>query len=61
MSWNVRKYHYSSCLFGGRFVILGEYFVFCFFDLYSYLKNLIIHSRDFSAGSCTWKLTRTLI
>lgn len=50
MAWNVRKDHFSSS-FGGRFiVILGENFFLWFFELASYLNNLIIHSRDFRVG-----------
>lgn len=51
MAWNVRKYHYSSSLFGGRFIIiLEENFILCFPDLYFCLSTLTIHPGDFKVG-----------
>lgn len=51
MAWNVRKYHYSSSSFGGRFIVtLEDNFVLCFPGLYFCLNTLTVHPRDFKVG-----------
>lgn len=51
MAQNMRKYHYSSSSFGGRFTgTLGNNFVLCFFVLCFFFSDLITHPKDFRVG-----------